>query len=499
MRYLVVLSTLFLALTAGCIDGDGHLDPIGQNSTLISLNDVSYALFGGTDMKLRAAAGVAVVSPSEQNHPCTMFLGGTSQNRLATGVHDDLEARALVLSQGNEYLILVSLDLVGWTIADVSKVHDALEAYGVDRNRVILSSSHTHAGPDTMGIWGENLYTSGRCPAYVDFLVETVVDLVVDTAANRVSVTASAAEIQINEPGASHPNLNRDSRYPKVFNDHLTVARFNDASDETVATLVNWHTHPEVLISSRTYSADFPRWTRLKLEQELGGTCVYVTGTLGGLTTPLGISVPERTEQGEPVLVEGQPVFISNDNETKMWSLGYVVGEWVLVALEDAQPLDPQLSVRTAQVDLPLRNPAVILLLLFGVLEMYDVIDDNPAFCGLFGCLRQTLHHAQLGSLHFFSLPGEAYSETSVGRPASVRDWGEPWGEHAYPAIEGYRERLPEGHLAMDIGLANNEIGYMTPFEDFHAPDHPDFYEEIWFFSWKGEAYIREAIFSLID
>ena len=491
---LCLCAPLIFHSDAGATDSP---NPVTISSQLQS--GVSGLPFAFSDMRLRGAAGAAVISPTPQNHPCTMFLGGTSQNRLATGIHDDLEARALVLSEGAEYFILVSMDLVGWSIADVGKVHDALESYGIDRNRVVISSSHTHAGPDTMGIWGADLVSSGRCTDYVDFLVDTVVDLVLQTVQDLVPVTAYADDIAINEPGSNYTNLNRDSRDPKITNDHLTVARFADKQGRTVATLVNWGSHPEVMISSREYSADFIHWTRNKLEEVYGGTSVYISGTVGGLTTVLGVAVRQYTQDGEPVLNGQDPVWISSDNETKAWSFGYVIAEWVMAALEDPVELEGRLVVKSTEVYLPMQNPWFYLALVFGIIEWYDVVHQPWDLCGLIGCLVQPIQHIQLGQLHLVTLPGEAYSETAVGRPESVKDYGEPWGEHVFPAIEGYRERLPDGHFMMDIGLANNEIGYITPRNDFHFPDHPDFYEEFYFFNLDAETILREAIYDLLQ
>lgn len=505
---------LAILLLAACSQGDSGEFP--DQSTQRTKSDFFYSIqstkdvsgFSSTtpllpqhtDEKLRAAVSAAIITPDAGNYPCTRFLGGTGQNRISTGTHDDLEARMILVTQGEEYLILVSLDLVGFILPDSIKVFDALEAYGINRDRIIISSTHTHEAPDTLGIWGANFYTTGRCPQYIDFLVDTIVQMVLDISQNLVPVKLYAGQTVINEPGAMHSNVNNDSRFPEVYNDNLTVARFVHGDDQTIATLVNWHSHPEVLISLDEYSSDFPHWTRNAVEDHFGGTCVYISGTVGGLLTPLHIDVPEYTQTGQRVTSLGQQVFIKTNNDIKNWSLGYTVADWAIDALESAQQVGHELFVNSMPVDFPVISPFIVGAMWVGLFDPVELIRNDIAFCGIFGCFRQTIHHVRLGELHFVTLPGEALAETSVGREEFTKDWGSSWGVHVYPPIEGYREHLPPGALVMDIGLANNEMGYILPNGDFeYSTEHPNFYEEIYFFSLRTETILREAIFSLID
>jgi hypothetical protein len=451
------------------------------------------------DGRLYAAAGSRIISPDLSNHPCPWYMGGTSQNRIATSVHDELEARGVLLVQGSTPFYMVSVDLVGWSLADVTKVMDVLESHGYPRDHLVVSSTHTHEAPDTMGIWGPDFTQSGRCPQYVDFLIETIEDLYLELLANLVPVSAEIADTGVEDPDSNWLNLNRDSRYPIIVNDHLTTLRLFDELDQTVAIVVNWHSHPEVNIGAREYSSDFPYWIRLKMEEQFGGTCAYFSGTVGGLLTPLGVEVQARTEEGEPVLEQGEPVYLSNGSWEKTWSFGYVLAEFAIEAMENPEPLEPELVVNYETVRFPILHLFFALAMRVGILEFpEELLIRDFEECGLFGCFEQSLHHVRLGKLHLVSLPGEAFAESSVGRGESIKDWGEPYGEHVYEKIKGYREYLPEGHYLMDLGLANNEIGYIIPRSDYHWPDHPDFYEEWYTMSMQTERRMRQAIISMI-
>ncbi len=474
-------------------DGDGDPDPDEEASASILDNP--------HDGRLYAAAGFRIITPTDENHPCTKLMGGTSSNRLNTGTHDDLEARGLVLQRDDEHLVLVALDLVGWSIADVDKVWDALEPYGIDPERVIVTSTHTHEGPDTMGVWGPKLNESGRCEAYAQFLMETIVDLVVDLSDQMVPVSLEAAETSIHEDSVEDTPLQEDTRLPKVVHNRVTVARLFDDDNATVASLVNWHSHPEIMIDMEDYSADHPRWTRKKMDETLGGTCIYLTGTCGGLATSFLGDIPARDADGLPVLEGGEPVILHENTPQKMWSLGYIVAEYALTALaENAVPAGSELRIDREVMELPFENSLFIMASMIGVIPEYDaLITDNPDKCGAYGCIPQPIHHIQVGPFHMVTLPGEAFAETAIGRDAYTHDYGAEYGAHTYPAVEGYHSALPEGHLLMDLGLANNEIGYILPEGDYQEDGHPEYYEEYFSLSHKTEALLRETVRGLLE
>jgi len=489
-RIFLLCSALLLA---GC--GAGGTETHGDCT---GLRPDGSVFTNACDGRLYAAAGASVITPDDQNHPCTKYLGGTSRDRIADGVCTDLRASALVLEQDGLPFVLVSLDLVGYLQGDVERILDLLEPRGIPRKNVVVASIHTHEGPDTIGIWGAGFSSSGRCPAYMDFLTQTVADLVLGLAASMQAVTVTAAETPINDAGSDHPALQQDFRYPEVLNNRLTAARFANTSGDTVATLVNWHTHPEAMITSSHYSADFPHWTREKLEERYGGVSVYFSGTVGGLSTPLDLSVPQYTIGGEPLTSDGEPVYVSENSEIKTFSLGYHLAYLVADLLDDAPTVEPKLSLAAEPLDIPVTNAMLDLMMAVGIISPLPLITDNPDYCGNYGCMRHMLQLLSIGTLHMVSLPGEVFPETSVGRPLVEKDWGEPWGVFTYPAMTGYRAALPSGHLLMEFGLANNEMGYVVPESDMQPSGHPNFYCEEQCYALTGEALLRQAVTDLL-
>lgn len=452
-----------------------------------------------SDDRLYVGAGARVITPDETNHPCPLYMGGTGSGRLATATHDDLEMRALALARNGERVLMVSMDLVGVTQGDLLPIRDALSAWGLTRDRVILASTHSHTAPDTLGLYGPTTEESGRCPAYMDFLRATVLDLAAETIGRIEPVTAAADRTTVHEPGANYPNLVNDLRPPRVTNDALTAVRFIGEDHQTVAVLVNWHSHPETMIPLDIYSADFPHYLRRTVEAELGGTCVFFSGTVGGLQTPIGVGVPQRTESGEPVLEGGEPVYVEEDDEIKNWSLGYILADYVLALLAGAPALDPTLSVDTEEVRLPVENPVFMLAFDNGLVAPPLEIVQNDDDCKGFGCLSYSIIEIRIGRLHIVTLPGELFPEISVGREAQSVDWEGEWGVKEYEAITGYQSALPEGDLLMEFGLANNEIGYILPKGDYLPSGHPNNYEEYFSLSKKTAEILRLGMIRVLE
>ena len=84
-----------------------------------------------------------------------VWMAGFQPGRYATGVHDPLMARALAMQTGNVTYMVISLDLVGLLYVRVRKMRDAIQQKtGVPAGHIIIACTHTHSGPDTIGLWG---------------------------------------------------------------------------------------------------------------------------------------------------------------------------------------------------------------------------------------------------------------------------------------------------------------------------------------------------------
>ena len=95
-------------------------------------------------VELKAGFGRADITPKLG---CKL-VGYGNRPSGATGVHDPLLARALVLEDSNGAWAIVSCDLCWATIKTVRAVQAAVQQrVGIAPERILVTTTHTHGGP----------------------------------------------------------------------------------------------------------------------------------------------------------------------------------------------------------------------------------------------------------------------------------------------------------------------------------------------------------------
>ncbi|NUO51675.1 MAG: hypothetical protein HOV80_22700, partial [Polyangiaceae bacterium] len=215
-----------------------------------------------------------------------VFMAGFSNGRAATGVHDDVWSRVIVIRKGDLAIGMVALDLVGFFHDDIVRIRVAAKEAGLDLDQIVVSTTHTHEAPDTMGIWGENAATSGYDPEYVDeTIIARTVEALKEASDNGRSATARLAVTEA-------PTLVNDTRLPDVRDQALSVLQFRDAATASpIATTVFWGNHPEALGSDNTLlTSDYAHFLREEMESRYpSSVAVFFSGSLGGLSTTIGV------------------------------------------------------------------------------------------------------------------------------------------------------------------------------------------------------------------
>ena len=157
----------------------------------------------------------------------------------------------------------------------------------------MIVSTHTHEGPDLLGLWGKSPFKSGTDRTYVEFVKSRIVESVLTAVANLRPATL---EISEDMTGAVH--LVTDTRKPDVFDSGLRIIKVVDKiSGKTMGSLISWADHPETLWGKNLLiTSDFPHYVREGIEkgiysgdtlfmQGTGGIALYVNGAIGGLMT----------------------------------------------------------------------------------------------------------------------------------------------------------------------------------------------------------------------
>ena len=229
---------------------------------------------------LRAAAGKVDITPDLAREK-TYMAGFGSRGRKPAGVHDPLFARILLLADGKKTIGVVGLDLLGFYRKDVEDLR-RLAGFGGPDRYLFVAATHQHSGPDTLGLWGPAPGVSGANAAY-----HARIKGAIAAALRRLETELKPAGLSGASRTVDPRGLCRDTRDPVVIDPNLSVLSVRGADGRSIATVVNWSCHPEVLGKSNSLiTADFPGPLCSRIEEVRGGACLFLTGAIGGLMTP---------------------------------------------------------------------------------------------------------------------------------------------------------------------------------------------------------------------
>jgi hypothetical protein len=412
---------------------------------------------------LRAAACARVITPVVGvNHSDPIYMAGFGNDRHPTGVHDDLWARGFVLENADRKIAIVTLDVVGYFHNEVQTIRALAAAAGFEADAIMVSSTHNHEGPDTMGLWGPDEFSTGVDVGYLDFVNEQVVECLRD--ADAALVPAEMRFATGTTVGASlppYPDLVADGKvleaytFPgellvppregtvivegdpgEIINPTVPSLQIRDRiSQETLATVINYASHPEALGSSNTLlTSDFPHFMRERLEERYGGTAIYVSADLGVLQGPLDVDVTDP-ETGLPA-----PRRTFRFAEV----MGHLLADRAAAALDGVtewQP-NPPLDVRTeAPIAVLVENP------FFQILASIQIFGRRlPETIGTDLAVTTEINAIRIGPAQLAVTPNEV--DPQIG--------------------DLYRARMTGAEHRWIIGLGNDEIGYQMPVAKFN-------------------------------
>jgi hypothetical protein len=396
---------------------------------------------------LRVGFGVADVTPDVTK---PVFLAGFGKNRRATKVHDPIFARAVVLADGDRSVAFCSVDVVGLFHDVVESVRPRLPGL----TYLVVTSTHNHHGPDTIGMWGPSFFQTGVDPAYMKRVEDGIVASVTQ-ARERLKDVA-----EVRGGTARDGELLHDSRKPIVKHDEIVALQFLAADKSILGTVVQWNCHPEAIHRENTeVTADYVPATVAYLEKKTKSPVVYLTGTVGGLMSP--IHVKKNDETGEELKDGTFPM-------TERY--GVLVARLAEKALAAGKPIKlTPFVVRQREMYLPIDNRLYVLGHGLGVLKRVayrwtgDVDKAEPLGAKdekrKLAC-KTEIARLTLGDVDVACIPGEIYPELVLGK---VVDPPEPEADFPDAPIEPSIYTQLDRPIKMIVGLANDEIGYILP------------------------------------
>lgn len=265
---------------------------------------------------------------------------GNTMQRLSQGVLDPLFATFIALTDNeNNTLLLCTLDVIKTADFYCNPARDAIsKAYGIPRENIILSATHTHSGPDFSANEYEPII---RCK---DMMVEKLTEGAGLALADRKKATMLAGRTYNEGMNfVRHYVLEDDSVAGDNFGSfkaapirgHVTdadrqiqIVRFCREGDKDIL-MVNWQAHPTKASTRVTehgwtnrpfISADFVGACRAYVEEKTQCHFAYFQGACGNINSRS--KIPE-----EDGVVDHVPY-------------GQQLGDYILAGLEQLSPIE---------------------------------------------------------------------------------------------------------------------------------------------------------------
>jgi neutral ceramidase len=208
-------------------------------------------------------------------------LQGYYYPRMPDGVHDDLHAKALVIDDGQDQVVLVACDLVEVSREAVEAARRQISARcGIPADHVLISATHTHTGPEgvpsyvnNLGHWiADSVLTAEgiKRPALLSVATEQEPAL----AHNRRYLMKDGT-VQTN-PGFLNPNV---VRAVGPIDARVSVLFAEDENHSPMVTWVNYAMHQDTVGGTRI-SADYAYYLARTLAA-VKGPDMLTTFTIG--------------------------------------------------------------------------------------------------------------------------------------------------------------------------------------------------------------------------
>ena len=401
-KYLPLRNTVFLEIPE-------------PTKSLRSIKAVNFNSFG---TPLRAGFAKKDITPQR-----VAWLAGYYPPHPGLLVHDQLWVKSLALKDGNgNTIVIVSCDLIGLLPDEVRAVTALVK--NVPANRIFLSATHTHSGPDTMGLWGIPPF-SGKKQKYLKFLRKTIAEAI-DESVNDLE----EARIRFAEGELLDYTEGREENAP----DYSIAAMQILTNSRQLINLVNFAAHPDIL-KSFFVSADFPYYLSQRLKVLTGGETMFLPGAIGGV----------------------QPISDNTDSYF-VRTLGEDLGDrvWILLRYYSEAPKKIVISFKKIIVKAPLENKRFLWAAKLGLIS--DLTNEGGEVSGEVNLIK-------IGPAKILTVPGELFPK--IWRQAKFK---------------------MKRRLKFIFGLTNGELGYILLPEDFYSGKHnyhagmsvgPKFGEEI--------------------
>lgn len=386
-----------------------------------------------------------------------LYIAGYNNGVEIADVLDYCEARALWLDTGDKGILLIGIDCIALDSSVVNKIRASL-ADIPDCVSIQVYSTHTHAGADTLGMWGP-IGIDGKNEAYMENLIQSAVEAGKEAVENRTKGELYFAQIKTE-------NMYRDSRNPQVYDENLYQLHFKAEDKTSGIRLFSYGAHPESLRgNNRLLSRDFAGRLCDEVAKETGDDTMFAPGAIGGL------------------IMTKEFVYANYNPVENLKLTSEALAEYALSITGDMEnKIDPQMTFNSKNCVVPMDNTAFWIYKLLGILNNKEVRAESATGYGV----ETEVSVLKLDNLAIALIPGEIFPELVYGGEYGDAGIGEENPESLVQIAEEYGiEDL------VIVGLANDEIGYIVPPTDFLVNEKLPYLERT--MDDKGEDHYEET------
>jgi neutral ceramidase len=237
--------------------------------------------------QIRAGVSRVVITP-----PVGIYLIGMERFENSHGLHDDLYATVVSLSDEEREIVILSADILIFHPDLVSKVRELAQAQtGIPGENMLFCATHCHSGPAPVADRDrpemEQAYT-----ANLPFLLSGAIRIAHDNLAPaRIGFGSGHAAIGMNRrltrpDGVTVIDANPD----RPIDPQVGVIRIDTLEGKPLAVLVNHACHSVVLgAGSNVISRDWPGVMYDLVEQTTGAKCMFLQGAAADINPWPGV------------------------------------------------------------------------------------------------------------------------------------------------------------------------------------------------------------------
>lgn len=346
--------------------------------------------------------------------------------------------RALVFADGDERVAIVSTDFLGFPGVLCNRVRAGVKS--IPPENIMIGATHTHSAPDCYGFPDGKGGTSSD-PKYLASVCAKITEAI-----EEASTRLKPAHLKI-ASGEANGKIAYNYYAEQLYDPRCNVIQAVDQAGNTIATLVNYAVHPEVIGSGKGIcSPDLVGPLYDEIAAKGGATGIFMNSAQGGMVT-----ADNRKENGQ----EGR-----NYDECKR--IGTLLADEALRIVKNApEQASPKMVCKARSLVLPVDSPLMRALMK----ELPGATASAP------DSVTTQFNLLNLGNAQILTIPGEAL-----------------------PNIGYYLKRKMHGQHNFLFGLTNDAYGYILTKEDFDSFKRYSYISRTSLGERTGEILVNEAL-----